>query len=124
MAWRILIVDDNDAVRYSLRRVLEALPQFLICGEAEDGQQAIEKARQLRPDAIVLDISMPVLNGLDAAKILRSMLPDIQILMFTSFVHAQLPEIVLAVGASRVISKSSSPAVLIKALEELLNRAA
>ena len=123
MAWRILIVDDNDAVRRLLRRLLEASPQFLVCGEAEDGQQAIEKAQQLNPDAVILDISMPVLNGLETAKILKSKLPGIHILMFTSYVHAHLSETALAAGASGVVSKTSSPTLLIQALEELLKRA-
>lgn len=124
MPWRILIVDDHPAVRHTLRNLFEAVPEFLVCGEAENGQQGIEKARQLEPDAIILDISMPVLNGLEAANILRSTLPGIHILMFTSFVHPQLSETALAAGANRVISKSSSPAALIRALKELLTRAA
>ena len=124
MPWRILIVDDHPAVRYTLRRFFEAEPEFLVCGEAENGQQGVEKARQLDPDAIILDISMPVLNGLEAARILRSTLPGTHILMFTSFVHPHLSETALAAGANTVISKSSSPAALIKALKELLARAA
>lgn len=122
--WRILIVDDHPAVRHMLRSFFEALPEFLVCGEAENGQQGIEKAQQLGPDAIILDISMPVLNGLEAARILRSTLPGIHILMFTSFLHPHLSETALAAGASTVVSKSSSPAALIKALKELLTRAA
>ena len=117
-------MDDHSAVRHTLRSLFEAFPEFLVCGEAENGQQGIEKARQLDPDAIILDISMPVLNGLEAASILRSTLPGIHILMFTSFVHPHLSETALAAGANTVISKSSSPAALIGALKELLTRAA
>lgn len=123
MPWRILIVDDHPAVRRLVRSLLETLPEFQVCGEAENGQQGIDKARQLSPDAIILDISMPVLNGFEAAKIIRSLLPDTKILMFTSFVHASLCETASSAGASRVVCKSS-PNVLIRALHELLKRAA
>jgi two-component system, NarL family, nitrate/nitrite response regulator NarL len=122
--WRILIVDDHPVLRRMVRSLLETIPEFDVCGEAENGQQGIEKARQLSPDAIILDISMPVLNGLEAAKILRTMLPSIKILMFTSFAHAGLSQTATAAGASRVVCKSSPPAALIKALQELLMLAA
>lgn len=124
MPWRILIVDDHPAVRRSVRGLLETLPEFQVCGEAENGQQGIEKAQQLNPDAIILDVSMPVLNGFQAAKTIRSILPGTRILMFTSFVQANLFQTALAAGASGVICKESPPDALIKALQELLNRAA
>lgn len=121
---RILIVDDHPAMRRSLLCLFEALPEFSVCGEAENGEQAIEKAQQLTPDVIILDISMPVLNGIEAAKRLRSISPGVRILMFTSFVHPQLSEIALAAGANMVIAKSSLPTEFIRTLKELLKPAA
>lgn|ERR1700679_2410273 len=121
---RILIIDDHPAVRQSLRAILESQADFLVCGEAENGQLGIEKARQLRPDAIILDISMPVLNGLEAAKILKSILPGVPIVMFTSFVHDRLSDLAAAAGANAVISKVASSDALVRTLEGLLNRSA
>lgn len=124
MLTRILIVDDHPAVRRSLRTVLEAVPEFAVCGEAENGQVAIQNARHLKPDAIILDVSMPVMNGFDAAKILKSVMPSVPILMFTAFNSTNLAEEALAAGASKVTSKSCSPDVLIGVLKALVHGAA
>ena len=124
MSWRILIVDDHLAVRRSLRQLLEAAPEFLVCGEAENGQQGVEMARHLLPDAVILDISMPVMNGLQAAKIIRGTLPKTTILMFTSLTHSNLSEFAVAQGAHGVVSKTSPPTALIGTLKELLTRVA
>jgi DNA-binding NarL/FixJ family response regulator len=69
----VLIVDDNTVVRSSLRRLFESYPEFEVSGEAENGQDAIDKAARLKPDLIILDLAMPVMNGLDAAPELRKM---------------------------------------------------
>jgi DNA-binding NarL/FixJ family response regulator len=124
MSTRILIVDDHSAVRRSLRSVLEAVPEFTVCGEAENGQVGIQNAQHLKPDAIILDISMPVMNGFDAAKILKSLMPSVPILMFTAFNSANLAEEALAAGASKVRSKSCAPDLLIRDLKALVQGAA
>jgi len=124
VAWKILIVDDHRAIRSALRRLLESRPDYLVCGEAEHGREAIEKLRECSPDAVILDISMPVMNGLETAKVLRSMLPHVRILMFTSFVHPKLSETALAAGADEVLAKSSSPNAVLTALVKLFGRAA
>jgi DNA-binding NarL/FixJ family response regulator len=121
---RILIVDDHAAVRRSLRIVIEGVPGLLVCGEAENGQIGITVAQELKPDLIILDVSMPVMNGFEAARILRSVLPSVPILMFTSFTGAHLSEEAFAAGANKVISKSSSPESFIHHLQELLRNAA
>jgi YesN/AraC family two-component response regulator len=71
----ILIVDDNETVRQMLRHFLEAETGFRVCGEAVDGYDAIEKAHELQPDLIILDLTMPRMGGIEAAKILKQMLP-------------------------------------------------
>jgi two-component system, NarL family, nitrate/nitrite response regulator NarL len=121
---RILIVDDHAAVRCSLRSVIEAVPGLVVCGEAENGQIGITLAQELTPDLIILDVSMPVMNGFEAAKILKSLLPSVPILMFTSFTGANLSEQALAAGATRVVSKSSSPNSLIQDLQMLFRKIA
>jgi two-component system nitrate/nitrite response regulator NarL len=84
----------------------------------------IQNAQHLKPDAIILDISMPVMNGFDAAKILKSLMPSVPILMFTAFNSANLAEEALAAGASKVRSKSCAPDLLIRDLKALVQGAA
>lgn len=123
MPKRILIVDDHAAVRRAVRNVLESQAEFEVCGEAENGRVAIDKAQRLRPDLIVLDLSMPVMNGLEAARVLRATMPALPILMYTSFATSDLTREALAAGASKVATKSSPPA-LVKDLRTLLKAAA
>ena len=120
---RVLIVDDHLEIRRAVTRVLESQPNIVVCGEAENGRVAISEAQRLQPDLIVLDLSMPVMNGLEAARILRAMLPTVPILMYTSFATSNLAEEALAAGVSRVSTKSSPPA-LIADLQILLKNAA
>ncbi len=123
VAKRVLIVDDHLAMRRAVARVLESQPNVEVCGEAENGRVAIDQARRLKPDLIVLDLSMPVMNGLEAARVLRGMMPKIPILMYTSFATSNLAEEARAAGVSRVSTKSSPPA-LIDDLQILLKSAA
>ncbi len=123
MPKRVLIVDDHAAVRRAVRSVLESQAEFEVCGEAENGRVAIDKAQRLRPDLIVLDLSMPVMNGLEAARVLRATMPALPILMYTSFATSNLTREALAAGASKVATKSSPPA-LVKDLRTLLKAAA
>jgi len=120
---RVLIVDDHLAMRRAVTRVLESQPNVVVCGEAENGRRAIEEAERLKPDLIVLDLSMPIMNGLEAARVLRGMMPSIPILMYTSFASSNLAEEALAAGVSRVSTKSTPPA-LIEDLQLLLKDAA
>src|ERR1700680_2328714 len=85
MAKTVLIVDDNRYIRQDLCEQFKRESDFEVCGEAENGKEAIAKARQLHPDLIVLDLSMPVMNGLDAARELKQLMPAVPIIMFTSY---------------------------------------
>jgi two-component system, NarL family, response regulator LiaR len=80
---RVLLVDDNAVVRSFVRQLFELQPNFEILGEAENGRDAVEKAEKLKPDLIILDLIMPVMTGLDAAPLLRQLLPDTRIILFT-----------------------------------------
>jgi DNA-binding NarL/FixJ family response regulator len=80
MATRILIVDDTPAVRRSVRLYIEAETDWKICGEAENGKVAVEMVRNLHPDVVLLDLSMPVMNGLEAARQIAAMAPQVHIL--------------------------------------------
>ena len=81
IAGQILIVDDNEAVRKSLRSLLSSHADWSVCGEAVDGLDAIEKAKALRPDVVLMDISMPRMNGLEATCILRRELPEVKVVI-------------------------------------------
>ena len=124
MPKRILIVDDNDVVRKIVRGILEEEDGWEVCGEAANGREAIEKARQLTPDVIVLDLAMPVMDGLQAARELTKILPAVPLLMFTNFESTCLKQEALSAGISALVSKSESIRVLINRLRTLLWRVA
>jgi len=117
--YSILIVDDSAVIRHSLRFWLEQ-NDWTVCGEAEDGQEAIDKAQQLRPDLVLLDLSMPRMNGFEAARELRRLHPSLPLLMFTSFETPDLEEQAIAAGCNMVISKSDSSQLLLNGIRRYL----
>jgi DNA-binding NarL/FixJ family response regulator len=119
----VMIVDDNRAVRKALCEFFTAAGDFSACGEAENGREAIEKAQRLHPDLIVTDLAMPVLNGLEEARLLKQLMPTVPVIIYT--VHSGLleKEARLA-GASAVVSKSESVATLIATARTLANKVA
>lgn len=80
---RILVADDHEVMRLGIRNLLEAMPNWTICAEAGNGQEAIEKASQYQPDIIIMDITMPVMNGLEASKVIAQAQPDMPIVLFS-----------------------------------------
>ena len=113
---RILIVDDHGATRNGVRRLLASHPNWDICGEAADGFDAIEKTRLLRPQLILMDVSMPHLNGIDASRIIRSEMPDCAIVL----VSQNDPAVVLAqanaIGARGFVPKDELASRLLPTL--------
>jgi DNA-binding NarL/FixJ family response regulator len=120
LPYSILIVDDSAVVRRSLRYSFEQHSDWMVCGEAADGREGIEKARQLQPDVIILDLSMPVMDGLTAARELRRSQPDVPLLMFTTFKNPSLEKEAIASGCAAVISKSEIH-LLFRSIRNLLN---
>jgi DNA-binding NarL/FixJ family response regulator len=98
---RVLLVDDNSVVRSLVRQLFELEPDFEISGEAENGQDAVERAENLKPDVIILDLSMPVMTGLDAAPLLRKLLPDTRIILFTVQEGSEVERRARAAGIQR-----------------------
>lgn len=119
---RILIADDHDIIRRGLRQLLMAKPGWEICGEAKTGREALTLAEQLKPDIIVMDISMPELNGLEAARQLQKNSPQIGILILTMYFTDQLVREVIDCGARGYILKSDADKELVNAVEALANR--
>jgi DNA-binding NarL/FixJ family response regulator len=116
---RILIVDDSPLVRQRLRDLLQQHPDWEVCGEAANGQDAITRARELSPDVIVLDFLMPGMNGMQAAREIGKVIPDVPILMFTTYLSQQLVEEARNVGIRGAVAKSDARYV-IDGLEALL----
>ena len=80
---RVLVVDDHAVIRRGVQGILRAYPEWELCGEAENGQEAIKLAETLKPEIIIMDVSMPVLNGLEATRIIHELLPNTRILLLT-----------------------------------------
>jgi DNA-binding NarL/FixJ family response regulator len=118
-AFRILIADDHDVARKGIRSLLEAHPGWEVCGEANDGREAVESATRMRPNLVLLDIGMPSLNGLDAARQIHAACPDTSILILTMHDTEQVVREVLAVGARGFLLKSDSGRDLVAAVEAL-----
>jgi DNA-binding NarL/FixJ family response regulator len=116
----ILIVDDDPNIRRRVREFFETETRYDVCGEAVDGTDAIEKARILNPDLIILDMSMPRMNGLDAARILNQMMSDVPIILFTMHASALLLSEVQAAGIRSIVSKADGLGGLATEVESLL----
>lgn len=119
----ILIVDDNASVRTCVRNVLETQYGLSVCGEAENGYEGIEKAKELGPDLIVLDLAMPRMNGFQAAMQLKRLMPAIPLVMFTSFSGPQIEREATSLGIASVHSKSEGIDALVRAIRVLLGGA-
>jgi DNA-binding NarL/FixJ family response regulator len=120
MAKRILIADDSSTVRDVLRIFLEQRAELEICGEAADGQEAVEKAVALRPDLVLLDYSMPKMNGAEAASILKGLIPEIHIILFTMYSEDIGRSVTSAIGIDAVLSKPDGITPLVKAIDAAL----
>ena len=120
---RILIVDDNARVRAALRLCLKMKEDWVVCGEADNGDAAIELVRTVKPDVVLLDYAMPVMNGLEAAKTLRAMMPEVPLILFTVHRSANLESDACVAGISAVISKVEGVTALVDRVRSLLEPA-
>ena len=114
---RILIVDDHEAVRQGVRAILSSRNDIEVCGEAANGQEAIDEALELRPDLIILDINMPILGGISAAKEIKARLPQVLILLFSMHQSNQLVREAKLLGVQGYINKSQAGAMLLNAVD-------
>src|SRR2546423_2225131 len=117
---RILIADDGDAVRQVIRAFFEARTDFQVCGEAADGAEVIDKAKQLKPDLILLDLAMPMMNGVEAASVLRGLMPQTPIVLYTMYDDAVGKSLAAAVGVSAVVSKPDGIGKLVECVQRVL----
>lgn len=118
---QILIADDSDTVRRILRHFLQDRRGVKVCGEAATGSEAVEKARLLRPDLILLDLMMPEMNGAEAATVLRELMPNVFIIVFTMYSENLGRALTAAAGVDMVLSKPDGMKALADAVEALVD---
>jgi len=116
---RILIVGDHDVVRSGLRHVIESQPNWQVVAEAADGKEAVQKALETKPDVGVIDYSLPLINGVDATRQIRSALPQTEVLIFTMHDNATIIQELLKAGARGYLLKTDAQRHLIGAIEAL-----
>jgi len=117
---RVLLIDDGDAVRDVIRIFLEKRG-FQVCGEAADGVEAIEKAKALKPDLIILDLAMPRMNGMEAASVLSSIMPSVPIVLLTMYGDFMGASLAAASGIKAVVSKTDGLDKLVDRVQSLLS---
>lgn len=117
---KVFLVDDNEDVRRLVRRLFHVHPRFEVVGEASHGRDAVEKAPNLRPDLIVLDLSMPVMNGLEAAPLLIKLVPNVWIILLTAHEFPELQRLLAELGIHAVVPKSKTSTHLIPQAESLV----
>ena len=120
MAVKILLADDHEVVRQGLRTILKARPDWEIVGEAENGQDAIDAVRDLKPDVVILDITMPVMSGLEATQAIVNLRVGTQVLIFTMHDSKSLVKAVRKAGADGYVLKSRAARDLIRAVDAML----
>ena len=117
----VLVVDDVESERIAVRRAIESRTKFRVCGEASNDVEAIRQANELRPDLVLMDLAMPHMNGLEAAKVLRNTMPTVPVVLLT--LHSDLIGARSSVlGVTLVLSKDDGLAPLLRCLERLLGR--
>jgi len=121
---KVLLVDDSAEIRGLVRLLFDEHPKFRIVGEAEHGREAVEIAPKLRPDLIVLDMSMPVMNGLEAAPLLIKHLPKVWLILFTSYYLPEVERLSRAAGIHAIVPKDQATTHLIPQAEALFAQAA
>lgn len=121
---RILIADDHPMVRRGIKLVLQNQPKWQVCGEAGTGTEAVNQVRALKPDLVIMDISMPEMNGLDAIQEIQKFDPDTGILVLTMHDSRQILHRAMQAGARGYLLKSDSESNLLRALEAVWNRKA
>jgi|SRR5580658_4812186 DNA-binding NarL/FixJ family response regulator len=117
---RILIADDHELMRRGLRSILATRTDWEVCGEAVDGSDAIEKTKLLRPDILVLDISMPRVNGLEVTRAIRRDFPGTQVVILSQYDESEMRPYAIEAGARGYVSKAEASRQLLTAIESLI----
>jgi|HubBroStandDraft_6_1064221.scaffolds.fasta_scaffold47371_3 two-component system chemotaxis response regulator CheY len=113
MSHSILIADDSLFIRKALCELFAQEEAFEVCGEAENGREAVAKAQELHPDLVLLDLSMPVMNGLDATRVLKRLMPEVPVIMFSGYSDSLTEKEARSAGVLALVSKSEHISVLL-----------
>jgi two-component system nitrate/nitrite response regulator NarL len=119
----ILIVDDSESARVAIRAAIETCTSFRVCGEASHGVEAVKKAPGLNPDLVVMDLAMPMMNGVEAASLLKKKIPEVLIVLFTIYADDVKAPLSSAFGVTSVLSKTDGFVPLLDCLNGLLGPA-
>jgi DNA-binding NarL/FixJ family response regulator len=117
---RVLVVDDHAVIRRGVQAILRPFSEWEICGEADSGQEAVRLAEVMKPEIIIMDVSMPGLNGLEATRIIRDLLPNAKVLLLTLHSSAELVRSAFRAGARGYVLKSDAEPELVRALNVIL----
>ena len=123
MAPRVMLVDDYAAIRIGVRKLIETHTDMEVVGQAENGRIAVERAAELRPDIIIMDVSMPEMSGVEATRLIKAESPYVQIIAYSSLQDPAWAAASIDAGASRYVCKDCPPDELIWAIEEVLQEA-
>jgi two-component system response regulator NreC len=122
--WSVLVVDDNSSVRKLICELFTRESDFEVCGEADNGRDAILKAQEVAPDLIVTDLSMPLMNGLEETSTLKKLMPEVPVIIYSAHMDSFFEREALAAGASAAVPKSDVVAALIPTARALVKLAA
>lgn len=122
MRKRILVVDDNELILRQIRRILEPDQQIEICAEAKNGAEAVVKARNYRPDLVLMDVFLPEMNGLDALREIRKTAPTLPVVVFTLYDSGDIQTESQKAGADVLLLKANGGAELLPTIHNLLSR--
>ena len=120
MSISVLIADDNTLIRNGLCNLFGGEEDFDVCGQASNGREAVEKAQELQPDVIVLDLAMPVMNGLDAARVIKRIMPRVPVVMFSAYSDTFTENEARSAGISALVSKLDSASMLVEKCRSLI----
>jgi two-component system, NarL family, response regulator NreC len=116
---KVLIVDDHTFIRRGIQSILDSSPEWQFCGEADNGVAAIRLAAELKPDIIIMDVSMPGLNGLEATRVIHEAQPEIKILLLTLHQSVEILRSAFQAGAQGYLLKSEAEQELQRALRSI-----
>ena len=116
----VLVVDDSPLMRRLVREVLESESGFKIVGEAQNGREAIRRAKRLKPDLVILDLGMPVMNGLEAAPALKRTLPEVRLILLTMYSDPEVEQTARSAGIDAVVPKDEALEHLVQTARQLV----
>lgn len=120
---RVLIVDDHALIRRGVRSILQSFPEWELCGEAENGVDAIRLTSEMKPDVVLMDVTMPGMNGIDATRIIRNASPQVRIVLLTLHESLEVLRNGFRAGATGYVLKADAEQELIKALRIVMGEA-